>query len=361
MWIKMFCDMVRVDSESGDESRFVERLQGILRQELGQSATIDGYGNLLCFVPAKGSDAPPVLLAAHADTVCPGKGIEPVVEDGVIRSGGDTILGADDKAGIAEIIRAVQCAEKHPPLEIVVVRNEEVGFFGSKNLDASCLSAKRGILMDSDVLDAVVIGGPSHFLLDVTIIGRAAHSGMEPEKGISAIRTAADAILRFPEGRVDAETTANVGTIQGGIIRNGIPEYATLKAECRSLDHSKAAALCEQMEEAFREAGARSGARVQIETQQASCAYRLEETRPMVQIALQAIESSGLTPRASIITGGTDASVYNERGIETVVMGIGVQNEHSTEEAISIADMEKAVEILCTMLHRLGEESHKEG
>lgn len=353
MWIETFCEMVRVDSESGDEERFIQHLRAVLQRELGQPSAIDAYGNLICRVPPKNSQSDPVLLAAHADTVSPGKGIEPVIENGVIRSAGNTILGADDKAGIAEIIRALQSVDRHPPIEIAVVRNEEVGFFGSKNLDDSLVTAKRGILMDSDVLDAVVIGGPTHFLLDITIHGRAAHAGMEPEKGISAIRTAALAIAQFPEGRVDEETTANVGTIHGGIIRNGIPETVELKAECRSLDHEKAQALCEKMERAFRQAASDRNADVEIRTQQASRAYRLDEAKPMVQTALRAIASIGLPARTNVMTGGTDASVYNGKGIETVVMGIGARNEHSTQESIAISDMEKATDILCFMLREL--------
>jgi len=294
-----------------------------------------------------------VLLAAHADTVSPGKGIKPIIEDGVIRSAGDTILGADDKAGIAEIIRAVQLAPIHPPLEIVVVRSEETGFFGSKNLDYSLVAATRGILMDSDVLEAVVIGGPTHYLIDVTIIGRAAHAGMEPEKGISAIRTAALAIAKFPEGRIDEETTANVGTIHGGIIRNGIPERVQLKVECRSLGHSKATALCAQIENSFKNACSDSGAQVNIETHLASDAFQLDDNTPMVRTAMNAIAAVGLSPRTNVMTGGTDASVYNARGIETVVVGIGAQNEHSTEESIAVSEMDKAVDILIEMLRTL--------
>ena len=353
MWIDTFLEMVRIDSESGDEVRFIEYLQGVLKQELGRQSVIDDYGNLICKIPGKDSEADPVMLAAHADTVSPGRGIEPIIEGDFIRSAGDTILGADDKAGIAEIMRAVQLAERHPPLEIVVVRSEETGLFGSKNLDYSLVSAKRGILMDSDVLDAVVIGGPTHYLIDITITGRAAHAGMEPEKGISAIRTGALAIAGFPEGRIDEETTANVGTINGGIIRNGVPEQVELKAECRSLDHNKATALCAQMENAFRDAGSESGAQVIIGTQLASRAFQMDEDQPMVRIALKAIATAGLSPRTNVITGGTDASVYNEHGIETVIMGIGARSEHSTEESISVSEMEKAVDILVEILRTL--------
>ena len=208
------------------------------------------------------------------------------------------------------------------------------------------LSAKRGFLLDSDVLDTVVIGGPSHFLIDANVTGKAAHAGMEPEKGISAIRTAALAIAKFPEGRIDEETTSNVGIIQGGTIRNGIPEKTTLKAECRSLDHEKAVLLKETIKDAFESAARQAGAHVEIDVDLASCAVQLSEDAPTVELAKAVIASVGLQPKARAITGGTDASIYNEHGIETVVLEIGAKNEHSKDEQIAIEDMERVVEML---------------
>lgn len=350
--IDNFCEMVRIDSESGSEQRFIAYLQKLLERELNASGAVDAFGNLVCHVPARDSKASPLLLAAHADTVSPGVGIEPELRDGVIRSKGDTILGADDKAGIVEIIAAVKSATKFPPLEITVVRCEEVGLRGAKSLDYSLIKARRGVLMDSDVLDRVVIGGPSHYLIDVEVTGRSAHAGMEPEKGISAIRAAALALQGFPEGRVDPETTANVGIFRGGKIRNGIPEKASLRAECRSLNHRKAERLREQMEKAFRDSAERAGASIDMRTELACLTYRLSDDAPMVQAALAAISACGLRGQTSVITGGTDASVYNERGIETVVLGIGAKDEHSVDESIAVEDMEKAVQILKDLLER---------
>ncbi|TAM55628.1 MAG: M28 family peptidase, partial [Acidobacteria bacterium] len=192
--VQQFMEMVRIDSESGNEARFMEYLLG-QTQALGGTAALDSYGNLIASFPAKGcSGADPVLLSCHADTVKPGVGIEPVLEDGTIRSGGDTILGADDKAGIAEVLEALRVAGVRPPVEFAVSRQEEVGLLGVKALDFSRITAKRGFLMDNDTLDTIVIGGPTYVAVDVRVIGRSAHAGMEPEKGINAIRAAAKAI-----------------------------------------------------------------------------------------------------------------------------------------------------------------------
>jgi tripeptide aminopeptidase len=154
-----------------------------------------------------------------------------VLKDGVIRSSGDTILGADDKAGIAEMLETLRIAPVRPPIEIAISRQEEVGLLGVKNLDFSQISARRGFLLDNDTLDTIITGGPSYFAIDVTVTGRSAHAGMEPEKGINAIQAASRAIGALTLGRLDAETTANVGIINGGMIRNGVPATCTFAAE----------------------------------------------------------------------------------------------------------------------------------
>ncbi|MBE3101685.1 MAG: M20/M25/M40 family metallo-hydrolase [Firmicutes bacterium] len=236
--VKNLCEMVSISSESGEEKEFIEFIKTKLQQEFNGRCQVDHYGNLICKIPPKNSLASePLMLAAHADTVKPGKGVKPVVRNGVIYSSGDTVLGADCKGGIAEILEAVLSVPQHPPLEIVITREEEIGCVGAKNLDYSLISAKRGVLVDMDALDAIVIGGPSKMLIDIEITGKGAHSGMEPEKGISAIKAASLAIATLKDGRIDPETTANFGIIQGGLIRNGVPEKCTIKAEVRSLNH----------------------------------------------------------------------------------------------------------------------------
>ena len=240
--VAQFMEMVRIDSESGNEARFLEWLIPKL-DEAGATSVLDTYGNLIARLPALNSGASPVLLSCHGDTVRPGVGITPVLKDGVIRSGGDTILGADDKAGIAEMIEALRVAPVRPPVEIAISRQEEVGLLGVKQLDFGRITARRGFLLDNDTLDTIIIGGPSYFAIDVAVQGKAAHAGMEPEKGINAIQAASKAIAALTLGRLDSETTANVGIITGGMIRNGVPDSCTFAAECRSLTHDRAQAV----------------------------------------------------------------------------------------------------------------------
>jgi tripeptide aminopeptidase len=349
--VDQFLQMVRIDSESGEEAAMMEYLLQALPGDGGQ-AELDGYGNLIARFPAKGCQGKdPILLSCHADTVKPGQGIEPVVEDGVVRSKGDTILGADDKAGIAEVLEALRSAEVRPPVEFAVSRQEEVGLLGAKNLDFSRLSARKGFLMDGDVLDTIVIGGPSYFAIDVSIKGRAAHAGMEPEKGTSAILAASKAITALRLGRLDHETTANVGVIEGGIIRNGVPDRCKFLAECRSADHKKAVALNDEMLKIIREQVESLGAQVEISSDNLCEAVDIPEDSWTVDIAKQALkEKLGIDASCVFITGFTDASIYNNQGIEMAVLGIGAQHEHSTEECIPITEMERAVTMLVEIL-----------
>ena len=349
--VAQFMEMVRIDSESGDEARFLSWLLPRL-EETGAAASLDGYGNLIATLPAKQSSAPPVLLSCHADTVKPGKGIEPVLEDGVLRSGGSTILGADDKAGIAEMLEALRVAPVHPPVEIAISRQEEIGLLGVKNLDFRRLTARRGFLLDNDTLDTIITGGPSYFALDVTVTGKAAHAGMEPEKGINAIAAAARAIAALRLGRLDHETTANVGIIQGGMIRNGVPDTCTVAAECRSLSHDKAQALADEMAATIRREVGASGARVEIVVNNLCKASFIADDAWSVVVAQQALAGIGIDARPAVMTGFTDASIYNNMGIEMAVVGIGARQEHSLEEHIHVADMERAVAMMVDILRR---------
>jgi tripeptide aminopeptidase len=352
--VKTFMEMVRIDSESGEEQRFISYLRDLFTKEFRANCTVDSYGNLIVNIPAKDSARKgPVFFSVHADTVKPGKGIEPLLEKDVIRSKGDTILGADDKAGIAELVEALRTAERYPPVEIVVSREEEIGLVGAKHLDVSLLKSKMGFLLDMDTLDAVVVGGPSHMIIDVEITGKAAHAGMEPEKGISAIKAASYAISILKEGWIDKETTVNVGIIQGGEIRNGVPEKASIKAECRSLAHEKCLAQSQLIKEVFETAAKSVGAKVEVKMVLAYKAVQIPENAAAVNIAREAVKSVGLEPQVRLICGGTDGSVYNEKGIQTVVIGTGVKAEHSKEENIAVADMEKAVRMIQHILKEL--------
>jgi|Deesub1362B_J571_1020462.scaffolds.fasta_scaffold00111_5 tripeptide aminopeptidase len=344
--VERFLDMVRIDSESGRERKFLSWLAEHLREELGADCHFDTYGNLIATLPAKNSSrADPILLCAHADTVKPGAGIEPVIENGRIRSKGETVLGADDKAGIIAIWYGILRARCHPPLEIVITREEEVGLLGAKHLDRNNLKSKIGFVFDGEDFSEIVIGGPSHFLIDVEVKGRAAHAGMEPEKGISAVLAVSRAIARLPQGKIDPETTANVGVVEGGSVRNAVPERAKVLAECRSLDHKKAVELAETYRKIFEEEAEAIGAKAEVKVELAYRASRLFKDSVAVKLAAEAIASLSYEPRTRLIRGGTDASILNQHGIETAVLGMGAREAHTTNEWIAVEDLERAISL----------------
>ncbi len=348
--VSQFMEMVRIDSESGNEARMMQYLLEAI-PDAGGEASLDDYGNLIATFPEKGSSGrDPILLSCHADTVRPGVGIEPVIEGGVIRSKGDTILGADDKAGIAEVLEAMRVCTVRPPVEFAVSRQEEVGLLGVKNLDFGRITAKRGFLLDNDTLETIVIGGPSYYAIDVKITGKAAHAGMEPEKGISAILAASKAISALRLGRIDDNSTANVGVIEGGLIRNGIPDACSFLAECRSAVHEKAAALNEEMIGIIRQKVQEQGASVEISSDNLCRAVDIPEDSWSVEISKKALKTIGIDAKCIFITGFTDASIYNNRGVEMAVVGIGAQNEHSNEESIAVEDMGRALAMILEIL-----------
>jgi len=345
--VDVFCQMVKIDSESGNEKPFLDYLVELFRNELGAFCVFNSFGNLIARVPAKNcSGKPTILFGCHGDTVKPGKGIEPVIIDDIIRSKGDTILGADDKAGITELYEAILTADHHPELEIVITREEETGLMGARNLDIAEMKARMGFVLDGDKINSIVIGGPSHMIIDVEIKGKAAHAGMEPEKGISAIRAASHAISIIKEGWVDIETTCNVGIIEGGRIRNGVPEKASIKAECRSLNHDTCIAYSNTVKEAFEVSARAIGAVADVKLDLAYKSVRISDDSSVLIAARKAFEKTGLTPETRIVCGGTDASILNGKGIPSVVLGIGCRAEHSNEEHIYITEMETMVKVL---------------
>jgi len=351
-----FFKMVRISSESGEEKEFIAYLKDLFTNELKAECTIDNYGNLIAKISAKNTNCTePVLFGVHADTVKPGKNIEPILKNGIISSKGETILGADDKAGIAELFEAIRTAEQHPPLEIVVSREEEVGLKGSKNIDTSLIKSKRGFVVDMDNLESIVIGGPCKTKIFVDITGKAAHAGMEPEKGISSIKAASYAISMLEEGWIDEETTVNVGIINGGQTINIVPEKTNVKIECRSQSDEKCLRQSNLIKEVFLTAAKTAGAQAKVEMQLDYKSSHISENAEVVKVARKAVSSIGLKPNVKIVCGGTDAINYNEKGIETVVIGMGVKAEHTKEENIAVENMEKAIDIIKHIFKELSE------
>jgi tripeptide aminopeptidase len=352
--VHSFTDMVRISSESGNEFKFLQFMKRFLRAELAAESVLDAYGNLIARVPARKSrQKASVLLCAHADTVSPGQRIEPVLQGTTIVSKGQTILGADDKAGIAEIIEAVRRSKASPPIEILLTRQEEVGFLGAKNLDETLLLSKIGFVVDGLDLSTIITGWPTVMHLDLTITGRPSHPGLDPEKGVSALVVASRAIASLPHGLVAPETTLNIGTFRSGELRNAIPDTAIITAECRSMQHNRCVDLATSVQEAFRREARQARAEISIDTVTASEARTVEPDTHVVEVSRDAIRGAGLNPSIRSTLGGSDASYLNAKGISSVVIGYGGKNVHSLEEEIDIGSMERATAILQNVIQIL--------
>lgn len=335
-----FLDLVQTDHRSGAEQVLAQRIVTRLRA-LGLKAGTDKSGNVIAHLAGEGT---PILLNAHLDSVDPCTGVVPVVEGGIIRSDGRTVLGADDLSGVAAILEALQVvAEKkirHRPVEVVLTVEEETGLGGSKNLNYAEIKAQMGIALDaSGPFGAIIIAAPSHNMFSATVLGKAAHAGVAPEEGISAIRVAAEAIARMPLGRIDAETTANIGLIRGGIATNIVADRVELEGEARSRDERKLRQQITAMNDALEAAARAYGAEVKVQTQRAYNGFTLSAEDDIVRLAAEAVRAVGVAPRLEASGGGSDINIFNAHGIACTNLSTGMMHAHTTEEWIAVEDL----------------------
>jgi tripeptide aminopeptidase len=293
------------------------------------------------------------------DTAGSDTGIEPIIEGGVIRTDGTTILGADDKSGIAGCLELLTLLREHPDtphrtVEFVITVGEESGLVGSRHLDVSRLESTHGFVFDTaGAVGAITYWAPTSVYLTIDVHGRAAHAGVEPEKGVNAVRVAAEAIANVPLGRIDDETVANIGTIVGGDARNVVPAAVHLQGMARSHDQAKLDAQLDAMRAAFEEAAAAHGARVEFATEEVYRTYRIDESAQPYREAARAIRSVGLPVVARKSGGGTDGNFFNAKGIACVGMSTGMVDEHATSEHIAIEDMVAACRVLVALVTQL--------
>jgi tripeptide aminopeptidase len=350
--VQTFLELVQIDSPSGQEAAIAQRLIALLT-ELDAEAGLDGHGNVLASVPGGGE---PLLLSAHMDTVQPGEGINPIVEGDTIRTDGSTVLGGDPKAGVSAIIEALRSLREdgtpHRAVEVAFSRGEEIGLVGARHLDYERLRARQALVFDGEGSVANITSeAPSHLTLDLTVTGRAAHAGVEPEKGISAIVIAAEFVAAYPQGRMDEETTGNIGMLRAGSARNAVPEEAVLQAELRSRDTAKLAALRRRVEEAVDDLQRKyPEARLDLEVGDQYGGYKLDAGDPLVTLAMETLRRIGLQPRLLASGGGTDANVFTTRGIQSVVLGLGGEHFHTKAETVFIPHMLDAARFCAALL-----------
>ena len=353
--LDLFLELAAIQSPSGEEAEVAERVRGYLRG-LGLGVEADEAGNLVARLEPDAADGGrPIFLCAHLDTVPPAGAIEPVVTDGVVRSATGTILGADDKAAVAVLLESARLvlAERRPHagVELVFTVREETGLQGAKAFDETRLNARTGFVYDySGPVGDVVVAAPYARTIDVVFKGRPAHSGIAPEEGRSAIVAAAKAISDLPLGRIDDETTANVGRIAGGTARNIIPDRCYLGVEARSRDEGKLAALVEEMLEGLAFAAALVECEVETSVEESYRGYRLGLDDDAVRLALAALERSGFQPRPVEVGGGADANVFNARGLACVNLANGMAHVHTPDEEIAVADLEAMLSVTLALI-----------
>jgi tripeptide aminopeptidase len=361
--ISTFLDLVRIDSPALHEKGVADHLCELLSQR-GYDIRIDDAGpaigghtgNVIVRVPATGpGDA--IAFSAHMDCVPPCLGIEPVVADGVIRAAGNTILGGDDKAGITAILEALFHLEEekipHPELYLLFTVCEEAGMFGAKHLDFSRIKAREVVVLDAggDV-GTIIVRAPSKAGITVTFHGRSAHAGIEPEKGISAIQLAAHAVSRMNLLRIDEETVANLGRIEGGGPTNIVPDSVTLTGEARSQTGSKLLAQIEHMRLCCVKAVEEFGGSFDFSHEISYPAMDVPAHSMLLHRALHACNNLNLTAAVKGTGGGSDANIFAGKGLSCINLGIGMSRVHTTDEFIRIEDLVKSAQLAASLMQR---------
>jgi tripeptide aminopeptidase len=354
-----FIELASISSPSKREGTIARRLEAILKG-MGGRVDVDGAGekiegdtgNLLARFPGNTRGAPPFLLSGHMDTVGPAEKVRPVVEGDVVRTDGTSVLGGDDKAGVVAILEAVrvlrECAIPHGDIEVVLTICEEYGLLGAKHFDTGRLRARRGLVLDVDGVCELITRAPAANRLSFTVHGLPAHAGICPEQGMSAIQIAAEAIAAMKLGRLDAETTANLGLIQGGLATNIVPAQVTVRGETRSLSLEKLEAQTAHMRRCFDEAVSRHSVRVgdrsyraRVEAQVDRQYSRLDvrDDASIVRLVQAAAATTGRTCRTRGTGGGSDANVFAERGLEVANLACGMREIHTVNEWVDLRDV----------------------
>lgn len=353
-----FLELVQIDSESFNEAKIHKVLVGKLKKlgcqvyvdQAGKKFATNAPGNIIATfkgnVPGK-----PFILSAHMDTVCPGVGIKPCVKKDRVTSDGTTILGADDKAGIAIILEILQSLKEqkcqHPTVEIIFTLCEEREITGAKHLDYRKIKGTDGLILDNESIEGLLIRGPGKYNFNVTIHGVAAHAGACPEKGISALEVFSKAMSLMKHGRVDPETVCNFGVISGGQITNAVLSELTVKGEVRSLNAKKLEKQIRHMKDCFNKAakafvkkidGKTIQPKIEIDCKLCYGAQHISKKAPAVKLVLAAARKHGVNLQPVVCSGGCDANVMFQHGLLLPNVGIGVENCHSTQEYLLLVD-----------------------
>ena len=366
--LKEFFTLVSIRCSTLDEREIADLLTKRLRDlgaaeihEDGAGKALGGNtGNIIANFKGTVADVPIVMLTAHMDCVEPCANINPVLKDGVIRSDGTTILGADDKAGVVAILETLRCLKEqnipHGDLQVVFTVAEEGGVNGSRCLDTSLLHADLGYTLDTHGhAGTAAFKAPGKNQLVVRIVGKAAHAGIDPEAGRNAITAAGRVLTAVPQGRIDAETTCNVGKIAGGTATNVVAEFCTIHFESRSRDKAKLDALTQRIVDAVHSALDGTGCTAEITVKKDYDPYELPQDALPIRYLCRAAEKLGFPVVLEEEGGGSDANHFNAYGIPTTVLGVGMEDCHTKEESILAQDLYDAAELTLAIVREIAE------
>lgn len=358
-----FFELVQIDSETKDERAIatvltnkMEVLGFDVMEDNSAERTGHGAGNLIASMKGTVEGVDPIYFTCHMDTVTPGLGIKPVLrEDGYVYSDGTTILGADDKAGIAALFEMIRVIKEqnipHGDIQFVITAGEESGLVGAKEMDASLIQAKYGYAVDSDgKVGGIVTAAPYQAKLWTTIHGTTAHAGVAPEKGVSAINIAAKSIAAMKLGRIDSETTANIGRFTGGQATNIVCDQVEILAEARSIDPSKLTKQTKHMVSTFERIAEKMGGQATTKVGTMYPGFRFNEDAQVVQTAMQAIRNIGRTPKLVTSGGGSDGNVFNGANIPTVTLSVGYEEIHTKNERMPVEELNKLTTLLIEII-----------
>lgn len=363
--LKEFLELVQVDSETKNEAEIAKVLKqkfldlGVDVVEDDTTATTGhGAGNLICTLKCSKEQVDTIYFTSHMDTVVPGKSIKPSIKDGYVVTDGTTILGADDKAGLAVMLEVVRVLKEqsisHGTIQFIITVGEESGLVGAKALDPTLLVAKYGYALDSDgKVGNIIVAAPTQAKVKATIFGKTAHAGVAPEKGISAITIAAKAISRMPLGRIDEETTANIGRFEGGTQTNIVCDHVEILAEARSLVNEKMEEQVQKMKAAFEEVASEMGGRAEVDVQVMYPGFKFGEGDHVVEVARKAAAKIGRSSELLRSGGGSDANVIAGFGIPTVNLAVGYEEIHTTNERMPIEELNKLAEYVIAIIEEV--------
>lgn len=360
--VNEFLELVQVDSETKYEREIADVLKKKF-QELGVEVYEDdtteksghGAGNLICTLKGTKADVDTIYFTSHMDTVVPGNNVKPAITDGYIHTDGTTILGADDKTGIAAMLEAIKVLKEqkveHGTIQFIITVGEESGLKGAKELDPSLIKATYGYALDSDgEVGNIIVAAPTQAKVNAIIKGKTAHAGVAPEKGVSAITIAAKAIAKMPLGRIDEETTANIGRFAGGTQTNIVCDHVEILAEARSLVAEKMEAQTNKMKQAFESVAKDMGGEAIVEVDVMYPGFKFGESDHVVKIAQKAVQAIGRQPQLQTSGGGSDANIIAGHGVPTVNLAVGYEEIHTTNEKMPIGELEKTAELVVAII-----------